>query len=60
MITLKQFQEFDTTVCKEFPYRNQRYGQAFCNYFDITDGSIFYEEKYQKVVDRIYIKYLEG
>jgi hypothetical protein len=24
--------------------RNQRYGQSFCNYFDITDNILFYAQ----------------
>ncbi len=32
--------------------KNQRYGQSFCNYFNITDNRIFYERDWSRC-DRI-------
>jgi len=32
--------------------KNQRYGQSFCNYFNITDNRIFYERDWARC-DRI-------
>ena len=32
--------------------KNQRYGQSFCNYFNITDNRIFYERDWSNC-DRI-------
>jgi hypothetical protein len=40
----------------EFP--KQRFGQAFCNHFMITDPNVFYE-KYRKIaMDFIYQTYI--
>lgn len=36
--------------CRGFVFeglRNQRYGQSFCNHFNITDNILFYERDYQ-------------
>lgn len=32
--------------------KNQRYGQSFCNYFNITDNRIFYDRDWSRC-DRI-------
>ena len=38
--------------------RDQRYGQAFCNHFGVTDNLLFYERNIQRARDRIRQHYL--
>lgn len=52
-ITYMQMAEFKRLYDKgEFP--NQRFGQAFCNHFNITDANIFYANWRSHVEDIIY------
>jgi hypothetical protein len=52
--------------CKDYwagKYVNQRFGQAFCNYFDLNDSTLFYMESTLKAKDyaaRLYIDYGNG
>lgn len=39
--------------------KDQRYGQAFCNHFGITDNLLFYERDVGRARDRIYQHYLK-
>ena len=39
-------------------YPHQRFGQAFCNHFNITDSEVFYEENFDKSSKLIEYKYL--
>ena len=54
-------QEFDHWL-REFTFdamRGLRYGQSFCNWFDITDNRLFYErdqEKCDRLIRAEYIK----
>lgn len=42
-IPLEKMQEFEHDYfAGKFPH--QRYGQAFCNHFNITNSQIFYDE----------------
>lgn len=38
--------------------RDQRYGQAFCNEFGITDNFLFYERDIERARERIHRHYL--
>lgn len=48
-ITYLQMSEFKRLYDKG-TWPNQRFGQAFCNHFNITDANIFYE-KYRKLAE---------
>jgi hypothetical protein len=39
--------------------QNQRYGQSFCNHFDITDNRLFYERDWVRCDQMIRREYIE-
>ena len=39
--------------------QDQRYGQSFCNYFDITDHRLFYERDWVRCDQMIRREYIE-
>jgi hypothetical protein len=36
-----------------------RYGQAFCNKFNIQDAELFYEPSTEKAIEIIFVKYID-
>ena len=59
-ITIEEFLEFhkkyfDSEFTRPYP---QRYGQHFCNIFNITDEYLFYEEETLKVQNLILQHYV--
>jgi hypothetical protein len=51
----KQWQELYTWDA----IQNQRYGQSFCNHFDITDHRLFYERDWVRCDQMIRREYIE-
>ena len=57
-ITLEQYQHWKDHYVWD-AIQDQRYGQSFCNYFDITDYRIFYERDWvacDRIIRREYIQ----
>jgi hypothetical protein len=57
-ITLAQYQKWKTFYTWD-AIQQIRYGQSFCNYFDITDYRIFYEPNCQRVDALIQREYVQ-
>lgn len=56
-ISARQYQQW----LKQYTWdalRNLRYGQSFCNYFDITDHRLFYERNADRCNNLIQCEYL--
>jgi hypothetical protein len=49
-ITVSKIKEFERLYFGGETFRFQRYGQAFCNHFDVTDTYLFYEEDTTKAM----------
>lgn len=57
-IKVDKLREFERDFFSgKFP--NQRYGQAFCNHFDIKSPEIFYEEDYKSAKMKIWFNFAE-
>lgn len=57
MISIEKALEFEKKFRKgEFPH--QRYGQAFCNYFNLTCSELFYEENYKTAKLKIWLNFV--
>ena len=54
MITYSELNDFRLEYHADPAYRNQRFGQAFCNKYNITDNELYYE-KNEKKAERIII-----
>jgi hypothetical protein len=57
-ITLKQYQHWKDHYVWD-AIQDQRYGQSFCNHFNITDHRLFYERDWVRcdaMIRREYIK----
>lgn len=59
MITIYEFQEFHYDFYNTDQYPHQRFGQAFCNNYDITDSTLFNETNATKAIARILEKYVK-
>ena len=46
-VTVKEYDQWKRLYSFE-GLQNIRYGQSFCNHFDITDYRIFYEQNWQR------------
>lgn len=58
MITIEQAQDFDKQFFDgKFPY--QRYGQAFCNFFNITCPELFYEENQKTAIFHAWLVFVD-
>lgn len=58
MITIEQAQDFDKQFFEgKFPY--QRYGQAFCNFFNITCPELFYEENQKTAIFHAWLVFVD-
>ena len=56
-LTRKSFERWD----REFIFsalQGQRYGQAFCNHFGITDHILFYEGRNERALEYIQKRYV--
>lgn len=51
--------EFERLYFEFSIYGSQRYGQAFCNHFNITDAKLFYEENTTIARGIVWAKYAE-
>lgn len=52
--------EFERLYFEFSIFGNQRYGQAFCNYFSVdNDDKLFYEENDEIARDIVWAKYAE-
>lgn len=59
MVKLNDFQGFKT-LFKDGYFEEQRFGQAFCNHFNITDADLFnelYPDKAEKLIVFNYIEF---
>jgi hypothetical protein len=57
-ITPEQYQKWKTFYTWD-AIQQIRYGQSFCNYFNITDYRIFYESNWQQadaIIQREYVR----
>lgn len=57
-IGLKQFEEFNRYYVIQ-AIQGLRYGQAFCNYFDITDYRLYYHHDMEYCQDLIKSEYIQ-
>ncbi len=57
-VTPKQFDKFRIDFYKDPFNSKKRFGQSFCNTFNITDPTIFYEQNYFVANTAIYDKYI--
>ena len=60
-LTIQQIQDF-TDKYRNDPTlnKNQRFGQAFCNEFSITDNVLFYQENYGVSEQYIWATYCDA
>ena len=58
-ITLHQWIGFNAKWLKGKCPKNERFGQAFCNEFNITDDETFYEEDHIKAVNLCCTKHVD-
>jgi len=54
-ITHEEMGRFLVMYDRERRFPNQRFGQAFCNYFNIVWPEVFYLEKRKEAEDIIYL-----
>ena len=57
-ITQEQFSEWEKQVSFDI-LKGLRYGQSFCNYFDITDNILYYEFSWLNAEDYIKRAYID-
>lgn len=57
-ITLEQYQRWKEQYVWD-AIQDQRYGQSFCNHFDITDHRLFYERDWVRCDAMIRREYIE-
>ena len=57
-ITQKQFDEWHKQLSFDI-LKGLRYGQSFCNYFDITDNILYYEFSWLNAEEYIRRAYLD-
>jgi hypothetical protein len=57
-ITQKQFDQWQKLVCFDI-IKGLRYGQSFCNHFEISDNILYYEFSWinaEAYIKRVYIE----
>ena len=59
-VTTKQYKDFKMEFHQpQSDLKGQRYGQAFCNKFEITDSTLFYEADTKKASQLIKTNYIQ-
>ena len=56
-IELNKMQEFEREYIAG-KFLHQRYGQAFCNHFNITNSEIFYDEDFRNCRVRCWLNFV--
>lgn len=56
-IELVKMQEFEE-MWRNDKFPHQRYGQAFCNHFNIESSYIFYSEDYRTIRTTVWLEFV--
>ena len=59
-VTVEEFLDWNHNHFLKYKQRDLRYGQSFCNHFNITDPELFYEVEYDKAAEIVRERYLNG
>jgi hypothetical protein len=57
-VSLKEYQQWQELYTWD-AIQDQRYGQSFCNHFDITDHRLFYERDWVRCDQMIRREYIQ-
>lgn len=58
MVNYEDMHRFITLLFDQGYFKHQRFGQAFCNHFNVIDSKVFYETSRKKVMNIIYKTYI--
>jgi hypothetical protein len=59
MVSPGEYLRFKADYMSTSIYEHQRFGQAFCNCFNVTDPDLFYARKMEEAIEMIKTKYVK-